>query len=695
MNVIEIENKRIELLSNLNNKTSNRQKLFLIVEFFDALLQCGDQSIIYSYLLEFSEDFAKYLEEWDVFYLPPQESDRVLKLAETLREHPAFKPSKEKLALTISKLENNFLELDNILKGSNIPYSQNGKIYFPILEDDGTASNGGMYSYLESITVKISKGSSKNKFIIVPSVKVIEENLNNQIKISWEKAVDMVKRHRARLNQYHDVIINFDQRLGEYAGNSLGIALTLAFLQELFTLYNSAINLKVPAKLAFSGGMGEDGKIIPISNEDYIKSKIRCVFFSPVNRIVLHRNDEESAKNELNKLYKNYPERELKIIGIEEIDDLINRRDLVEIKKQNFLMRSGRFIKKQKFAVAVLILTLLGILYLNIDFDNNPYSVSVKGLEFYVHNKAGRVLWQKKQTDNFNDPTYNKGNTDVLDRIIDINGDGKNEVLVSSIFLDNNRNYYVACFNNYGKVIWKYQYSDFVKTKYEKHTLVYSSQFIDTLTENGNLELLLIARNGPLYPSAIYKLDARTGERLPGTFWHAGHIQSALIENIDKDKEKKIIAVAISNCYERCVLFSLDVDSINGQGPANGKYTFLNIKKAKLNHYILLPKTDITDYFKTRFNINPRGSLILMDNKYYEFTLIEGKPDLIENGIVYDIGKTFSNIKISIGDTFQVFRDSLVSSGKLHKPYSNTQEYTNILKKQIKYWDGKEFKSMY
>ena len=82
-------------------------------------------------------------------------------------------------------------------------------------------------------------------------MKVIEDKLNNQIRISWERAVEILKKHRHRLNQFHDVIINFDQRLGEYVGNSLGIALTLGFLQELFVFYNTSIILKVPANLAF------------------------------------------------------------------------------------------------------------------------------------------------------------------------------------------------------------------------------------------------------------------------------------------------------------------------------------------------------------------------------------------------------------------------------------------------------------
>ena len=479
----------------------------------------------------------------------------------------------------------------------------------------------------------------------------------------------------------------------------MGIALTLAFLHELFTFYNTSIKLKIPANLAFSGGIDERAKIVSIGNEGYIKSKVRCVFFSAINSIILHRNDEETAKSELKKLQENYPERKIRIIGIEEFDDLINRRDLVDIKRQNTLVRTGKFIRKQKIALIVLIISLLGLLYANIDFDNNPaYLTNFKNI-VYVHNKNGRILWTKKIYEDIDKPYINKDNMGLYEKIININGDNDNEVLLSDYVIKKSSSIYdifVACFNYSGKLLWKYKFDDAVITEKDIHTRTYNSLIVDTLTENGKPQIVLVSRNDPLYPSAIYKLDAVTGERLQGTFWHAGQISGAALGDFDDNGKKEIVATAVSNCFEHCVLFSIDIDNLEGQGPADNTYSFIGIPSAKLNKYILLPKTDLTDYYKMRFNTLQRYILLYDErDKNFSFSSSEGDPSKFDAGISYKVNNKLTDINIFIGDSFQVIRDSLVAKGLLNKPYSNTKEYLYILKKQIKYWDGKEFKRMY
>ena len=117
MNIIDIENKRHELLSNLKNGDSNRLRLLLLNEFFLQLFEFKDQNVIDSYLLEFSEKYIYSLSNWNVFFLPPDETARVIKLAEQIKAQPAFSPFKENLSLIIPKLENGLQELEEILRG--------------------------------------------------------------------------------------------------------------------------------------------------------------------------------------------------------------------------------------------------------------------------------------------------------------------------------------------------------------------------------------------------------------------------------------------------------------------------------------------------------------------------------------------------------------------------------------------------
>ena len=240
----------------------------MLNEFFQTLFECKDQNVVDSYLLEFSDKYIRNLSEWNVFFMPPEISKKVIKLAKDLKAHNAFKPFKDNFSLIISRLENSLQELEEILNGSSsITIAGSSKINFPVIEERIDAGGNDLYGYVESLTVKINKGESKDKFIIVPSLIAVEEKLETQIGISWSKAIEIVGRYKRSINKYHEIIINFDRKLGEYSGNSLGVALVLAFLQELFIFYNTPINLKVPSDLAFTGGLDENAKVISVTNK--------------------------------------------------------------------------------------------------------------------------------------------------------------------------------------------------------------------------------------------------------------------------------------------------------------------------------------------------------------------------------------------------------------------------------------------
>lgn len=645
------------------------------------------------------EEFLRNLSKWNVFYLPPGQTEQILLLIKKMRAIPAFSVFDDQLKLASSRISNGLSELISILEGSpEINSGLSSKIHFPLIEENISGNKNETYSYLESVTVKISKGYRKNNFIIIPSLKIVEERLETQIEASWTIAIGIIKKYCKNLNKYHDVIINFDNRLGEYTGDSLGIAIMLAFMQELFVFYNAPIKLTIDSNSAFSGGINKDGDLIPVNNDEFIRSKVECVFFSTVSRLVVHKSDEDAARSALNRFLPIYPSRKIKIIGVEDFEDLKNRRDIVRIKKQNIIIRTAKFIYKYKIAAIIILFSTLGVLYANIDFDTNPAYITSINNFVYIHNNNGKILWSKELSENLSDPLISS-NVNLYARVINVDKKGFNEVILSNCVLKkdiNSQLNYVTCLDYKGNIIWKYRFEDYAQTAKDIHSDTYVSYLIDTMNVHGNMELFLYARNYPLYPSAIYKLNLKTGKRIRGTFWHPGHLVSAVLNESGSNGKAEIAALAISNNYERCVLFSLDADSLNGQGPAKRDYTFFNVPKAKLNHFILLPKTDLNDYYKLRFNLAVRGDFIfLKEAKSYEFSLIEGLPVIPASSIMYDVKSDFSNIKISVGDTFQVVRDSLIAKGYLDKPYSNTKEYVSILKKQIKYWDGKEFRKMY
>ena len=105
----------------------------------------------------------KSLSNWEVFYIPPEESEVILKLASKLREYQAFNPFKDSLEISISRISNQITELKKILFGkrSELNIHLSNKVYFPLIEEDTSQKGDNLFSYLESTTVKISKGECK------------------------------------------------------------------------------------------------------------------------------------------------------------------------------------------------------------------------------------------------------------------------------------------------------------------------------------------------------------------------------------------------------------------------------------------------------------------------------------------------------------------------------------------------------
>ncbi len=216
---------------------------------------------------------------------------------------------------------------------------------FPVSEIKHDNPELPRFTYLEKINVIISESSIANDFVIIPSGKDIEESIEDQIKISLDYAVSFVKKYIRKLNKHHKVIINFERRYGHYVGDSLGLILTLKFIEELLNYDNSVVQFRALPGTAYSGRFEIDGKTKSLSEESVIK-KTEAVFFSGVAAFALPIENLETTQLKLSELKKKYPGRDLKLIGVEDIEDLIARRNLVAIKKRSIKERSVKFAKK-------------------------------------------------------------------------------------------------------------------------------------------------------------------------------------------------------------------------------------------------------------------------------------------------------------------------------------------------------------
>jgi hypothetical protein len=693
MNAFDLERIRKETIDKLNLSKSSGQVLFIFYNYFNIILLNKNDLFISSYLKEFIEDYVTSLKSFDPFYQELIFTDHILEQSAKVSRLSQLGNYTEEINTARNKIKHRRDYLISLLQGKaeNASAYTTG-IYFPVLEDTKHLKNNITLGFAETLSITINKDpkAGEDTFMVIPSSELIEQNILEQIKISWQIAKKRAADYIPKLKCCHKVVLQFDNRTGDYIGDSLGAALAILFLRELLNYYDSAYQITAAGKIAVTGGITFEEKIKPVSDK-IIQKKTAVIFYSDIQAFVVPNGEDIYVQEKLNALQKEFPARDIKIIEAKNLDDILYRRDLLDIKKRNLILRSGKIIKRNWVGAAVAILLTLFFSYLFIlDFDNNPSSFSSDGTSLYVENAKGKVLWSKivpirTGTSSFKEIMR-------YARILDIDGDGKNEVILAGEYNKANGdpidNFRVTCYSNVGDIIWKFSFADKVYSKREILNTDYSTYIIDTLTYSGVKNLFLSSSNLSSFSSAVYRIDLRTGKRLPGTFWASGSVQDCVIKYFDNIPY--MIGAGYDNGYEDICSFAYKIDTLTKVRPTTDDYLIENFPLAKMKGYIRIPKTDFDIYSKVRTPTYSAGSL-LFDNKMQkvEFsTLIPNHNKNFELG--YEISSNFKAADIVVGSTFRVQRDTLVAHGILKRPFTDTEEYKDLIKSKILYWkDGK------
>lgn len=693
--ILHIENKRSELIEFLEELNSKRAKLFYLYNFLSVLFTSGNKQLINSYLSEFIDDYFDLVAAFDPFCIDPKLTENIISQSYEVLNYRSPASAKEQYTDSINSLEQKLNDLKKYLSGGGESISQ-GRFYFPLLEENQNIQNNFRFGLIESVSVQIKKADDKNSFNIIPSERELEQRIKHQVETSWNLAVAYAAKHIRKLSPYHDVIISFDNKSGIVEGNSSGAALTLTFIKELLKHYNAAIFFTTPADTAYTGGQDTDGIITSVSGE-IIKAKTEAVFFSGIKTFALPAVDVPAAQEKLNELKERYPDRKLRITGIEDFEDLISRRNLVDIRKINPIIRGGKFVLKHSLSI-ILTLVLAGVVLLSglLDFDTNPQVIKYENQYIRVYNAKGKLLWSEKVGDiqeYFLDGDLVRK---MLAQIIDINGDGTNEVILSNFIWGQRMNdpefNNIVCYDNNKNLVWRHTFSEIVSTKNITFSSEYRTQFIDIIEYN-NLKVLFVIAKNFYFPCAVFGVDINTGERVTDVFLHSGHLDAGLILRDSVEENHKLILGGVNNGYESAAITVLKIKSLAGQAPAPENYKLLNIPLANFDKYILTPPTDYSKFDGNRYNAVIVGGLKNLPNENLIRTEVSEitRYGYFAGALIYYFDNEFKIDFVEMSDDFLHKRNKLVNEGKLSPPLSYDTEYLNILKKNIKYWDGERF----
>ncbi|MCB9247157.1 MAG: hypothetical protein H6613_00725 [Ignavibacteriales bacterium] len=538
MNIFTVEEERQKLLVSLSNEKSPRIILFEICAFSNKVFNLNEQNIHAAFIPEFIKDIKIALENFTAFGIKLQLSKNLIHIVEKVL--PFANPEDTtSIKINLQRIKNEIGILNNILSGNFNFNDENGIISFPVIEQTENVNyDNGL---LEELIISFGGTKNKNKteFILSPSLPNIDEKLYNQLNNSWQFAVNFLSTITKRKIPHFDVYVRFKNKFGIYEGNSLGTALTIGFIQQLIIYFDLLEICKIKSSILTTGSVNEQGDIFSVS-KNIIEQKTKVAFYSNTQKFVVAEADKIFAKNIVKQEQKKYPNRNLEIIGVSNLNEIFNRRDIIEIKKQNPISWGSKKVLKNKIAVTSLaaLLTILGFIYF--DKDVNPVSVEIVKDAFLVKNSKNEILWKKEtvllEAQQYGFAPYN------FYRILDVDNDGKNEV----IFVHLNNYKSLALFNYKGELKWDYNHKDSVETSYEKFIgNFYFNGIIDTVHSDNKIAILAYCQHQNYYPNGILKIDCKTGKPFGDILWHPGGITGAVLHDLNNDGKKK------RNCSKR------------------------------------------------------------------------------------------------------------------------------------------------
>ncbi|MFA4923636.1 MAG: hypothetical protein WC557_05535 [Ignavibacteriaceae bacterium] len=281
--ILIIEEKRREIQKHLSTSFSPLKKLTLLNNFFFLLLSTSDKNILQAYGTGLIEPYTTFLNTYDISCVHPAKHQPVITTAEAIISSNAFPGTTNSLEQSLTLFKAKVKELVDTLNGKDAISPERNNYIFPLV--DTANGNGELYGMLDAVTVKITKGKQQ-LFLIIPSEKEIETRIKAQVETSWNVAVTYAKQFIKNISPQHEVIVSFDKRVGFYVGDSLGVALTLAYIHELFLFYNAPLTISANEGNCFTGNLFENGKI-PSIGEENITKKVELVFYSAVKTFVL------------------------------------------------------------------------------------------------------------------------------------------------------------------------------------------------------------------------------------------------------------------------------------------------------------------------------------------------------------------------------------------------------------------------
>lgn len=504
-------------------------------------------------------------------------------------------------------------------------------------------------------------------------------------------------QYRSLSTQRYDILLSFEAMDNVYTGYSFQLPLSTLLFYLMLHPFDRRTHEYLSQSVVISGGMDHSGDTVGLGDE-VITKKLRTVYFSPATHFAYPRSDDDAVQRILYELTSQYPNRTLRTLPARDLRDITGSKEVVTIHEIPFRIRTLRSIQRNATRISltsllIAVSAMIYIFYFVLDFDTNPAEVYYNRGDhrLYVRNKNGNPLWSKSITSSDKSSFHPYFNHQQHGVVVDIDGDGENEVILGNAGHAANISDYLICYNADQTVRWKTRIGSPVLTSendYRSIMYATASMILDTVDA---AERLFLSTLSDFYPSFLYTFDLHGN--ISNRYYHHGLLAQLTLVASDFAGERYLIACGYHNGFERPCLIVFSPDSVFGCSPEEETHRLIDpnhIKGSEI-YYITFPRSILSYLY------NSPGVSLCHVNDINEKQLLIGvqqfyASDPVYTGYIYiAFNRYFHATTMRTNDLFDNYYARALTEGKIYRPMD--EEYRKEYLSGIRYWNGNEFQA--
>lgn len=319
---------------------------------------------------------------------------------------------------------------------------------------------------------------------------------------------------------------------------------------------------------------------------------------------------EISANALLGKRHKNelMPVQKLPSVWTDPVSAVIPKTEIsVPARIWYFARRKPIVSATLSFAMMAIVLAVINLVGVVLK-DTNPSYVTFSDHVLIVHNRAGEILWKKPLSEN-----HRMQEDDVTVKsalaIIDVNNDGKNEVVTifNPLNEDESLKNSITVYNYDGSVLWRKYLGAIVSHSNRQYMNDYATRRMFVHKYQGKPGIFVVISNAHS-PSALLILDLKGN--IQAEHWNYGHITDFLFADVDRDGKDEVVISTFLDEENFPAIVALDPEKIIG---------------TKQSRYSAFNGISLSDAEKYSLILTMDEKFTTVRNTFYEMRTMEGK----------------------------------------------------------------------